>query len=68
MNVTRAFLPYMRAQKSDVIDNFGSIASWGGGLAFGLYAATKWTISGLSEPLRSGLEPFGIKAVVIKPG
>ncbi|OCL05210.1 NAD(P)-binding protein [Glonium stellatum] len=68
VNVTRAFLPYMRAQKKGVIANFGSMASWGGGPAYGLYAATKWAISGISESLRTELEPFGIKTIVIEPG
>jgi len=68
LNVTRAFLPYLRAQKSGVIANFGSIASWGGGPAFGLYAATKWAVSGLTESLRAEVAPFGIQAIVIEPG
>ncbi|KAF2808842.1 NAD(P)-binding protein [Mytilinidion resinicola] len=68
LNVVRAFLPYLRAQHSSVIANFGSIASWGGGPAFGLYAATKWAVSGLTESLRAEVEAFGIKVTVIEPG
>lgn len=36
LNVTRAVLPYMRAQKSGVIAHFGSIGSWSGAPAGGI--------------------------------
>lgn len=58
----------MRAQKSGAIAFFGSLGSWRGGPAFGLYAATKWACSGLAESLRPEVEPFGITACVIEPG
>ena len=48
LNVTRAVLPYMREQKSGAIAHFGSVGSWGGAPAGGLYCATKWAISGVS--------------------
>jgi NAD(P)-dependent dehydrogenase (short-subunit alcohol dehydrogenase family) len=68
MNVARAVLPYMRAQHSGVIANFGSIGSWRGTPGAGLYETSKWAVSGLSESMRPELEEFGIKAVVIEPG
>lgn len=37
INVTRCVLQFMRPQGSGVIANFGSLASWEGGLAFGYY-------------------------------
>lgn len=58
----------MRAQRSGVIAFFGSLGSWRGGPAFGLYAATKWACSGLAESLRPEVAPFGIDACVIEPG
>jgi NAD(P)-dependent dehydrogenase (short-subunit alcohol dehydrogenase family) len=51
-----------------VIANFGSIASWHGVPASGLYAATKWAVSGLTEALRAEVAPFGIQVTVIEPG
>ena len=45
LNVTRAVLPYMRAQKSGVIAHFGSVGSWGGAPAGGIYCGTKWVRS-----------------------
>ncbi|KAF2497487.1 NAD(P)-binding protein [Lophium mytilinum] len=68
LNVVRAFLPYLRAQQSGVIASFGSVGSWRGGPAFGLYAATKWAVSGLTESLRTEVEAFGIQVTVIEPG
>jgi NAD(P)-dependent dehydrogenase (short-subunit alcohol dehydrogenase family) len=68
LNVTRAVLPYMRKQRSGVIAGFGSLGSWRGGPAGGIYCATKWACSGLIESLRPELEPFGISATVIEPG
>jgi short-subunit dehydrogenase len=68
MNVARAVLPYMRAQKSGVVANFGSLGSWHGGSGFGLYAGTKWACSGISESMRQELEPIGITVTVIEPG
>jgi NAD(P)-dependent dehydrogenase (short-subunit alcohol dehydrogenase family) len=68
LNVSRAVLPFMRAQRSGVIALFGSLGSWRGGPAFGLYAATKWACSGLAESLRPEVAPFGIDACVIEPG
>ncbi|KAF2008584.1 NAD(P)-binding protein [Aaosphaeria arxii CBS 175.79] len=69
LNVSKAFLPYIRATEGEkTISNFGSIASWSGGPGYGLYCGTKWAISGISESMRAELEPFGIKVTVIEPG
>ncbi|EPE33312.1 NAD(P)-binding Rossmann-fold containing protein [Glarea lozoyensis ATCC 20868] len=68
LNVTRAVLPYMRTQRSGVIALFGSLGSWTGGPAFGLYAGTKWACSGLAESLKPEVAPFGIDVTVIEPG
>ncbi|KAK3701321.1 hypothetical protein LTR37_015542 [Vermiconidia calcicola] len=68
LNVTRAVLPYMRQQRSGVIAHFGSLGSWTGGPAGGLYCATKWAISGVTEGLRAEVAPFGIEVCCIEPG
>lgn len=68
LNVTRAVLPHMRAQRSGVIALFGSLGSWTGGPAYGLYAATKWACSGIAESLRPELAEYGIEACTIEPG
>lgn len=68
MNVTRAVLPFMRAQKHGVIGIFGSLGSWRGGPAFGNYAATKWACTAIAESLRPEVESFGIEVCSIEPG
>lgn len=66
--VTRAVLPYMRARKSGVIGNMGSIAGWEGGINCGLYCSTKFAMVGLSEALREEVKHLGIQVVIIEPG
>jgi NADP-dependent 3-hydroxy acid dehydrogenase YdfG len=68
LNVIRAVLPYMRAQRSGVVALFGSLGSWSSGAGFALYSGTKWACSGIAEGLRPELQPFGITALVIEPG
>lgn len=68
MNVVRAVLPGMRAQKSGVIVNVASI----GGLTTmplnSIYHATKYAVVGFTEGLTYELQPFGIDAKVVAPG
>ncbi|KAI0420135.1 estradiol 17-beta-dehydrogenase [Xylaria grammica] len=66
--VTRCALRFLRPQGFGVIANFGSLASWEGGLAYGYYSATKWAVSGFTESLNLECRPLGIAAVVIEPG
>lgn len=69
LNVSKAFLPYLREGKGHrTICNFGSIASWTGGAGAALYYSTKWAVSGLSEAMREELAPFGISVTVAEPG
>ncbi|HEY0192886.1 MAG TPA: SDR family oxidoreductase [Kofleriaceae bacterium] len=68
MNVTRAFLPRMRARRSGRIINVSSV---GGRLTlpyFGVYNSTKYAIESLSDALRYELQPFGIDVALIEPG
>src|SRR5271169_2247316 len=68
LNVTRAFVPYMRERRSGAVVNIGSIGGWGGIAGAGLYCATKAVVSSLSESLQEGLGPFGIEVHCIEPG
>ncbi len=67
MNVTRAVLPYMRAQKSGAIAHFGSSESWSGAPAGSLYCVTKWAMSGVTESLKPRVAPFGIDVTMSEP-
>lgn len=68
LNLTRAVLPYMRAQQSGTIAHFGSIGSWRGVPGASIYGGVKWAIAGLTESLRAEVEPFGIDVISIEPG
>ncbi|KAI0810518.1 estradiol 17-beta-dehydrogenase [Xylaria sp. FL0064] len=68
LTVARCALRFLRPQGFGVIANFGSLASWEGGLAYGYYSTTKWAVSGFTESLNMECRPLGIAAVVIEPG
>ncbi|KAA8646571.1 SDR family oxidoreductase [Aspergillus tanneri] len=68
IRVLRAALPSMRARKSGVVANFGSIGGWNGLPAAGMYGATKAAIAIYTEALRNELTPFGIDVTCIEPG
>jgi NAD(P)-dependent dehydrogenase (short-subunit alcohol dehydrogenase family) len=61
-------LPYMRENRWGRIVNISSI---GGKMAMpfgGWYHASKFALEGLSDSLRTEVEPFGIDVIVIEPG
>lgn len=66
--VLRAVLPSMRAQKSGVITNLGSVGGWSGAPTGGLYCASKAAIAIYTEALRGELAEFGIQTTCIEPG
>lgn len=68
LKVIRAVLPHMRERKSGVVANMGSVGGWRGSAGASMYCSTKFAIAGITESLRSELEPLGIDAVVIEPG
>lgn len=68
MNVTRAVLPVLRAQKGGAIVN---ISSMGGRLSFAgfsAYSASKFALEGVSEALAQEIAPFGVKVLIVEPG
>lgn len=68
LNVTRAFLPYFRAQRYGVIANISSLGAWGGYAGVGMYTSSKWAVSGISETMTAELADFGIKVCCVEPG
>jgi NAD(P)-dependent dehydrogenase (short-subunit alcohol dehydrogenase family) len=68
LNVSRAFLPYMRAQRSGTIVNIGSIGGYEGAIGFGLYNASKFAVAAMSDSMRREVEQFGIEVYTIEPG
>ncbi|EKG15333.1 Short-chain dehydrogenase/reductase SDR [Macrophomina phaseolina MS6] len=58
----------MRAQRSGVVANLGSIGGWHGVPAVGIYCASKAAIAVYTESLRAEVAPFGIRVTCIEPG
>ncbi|KIJ47758.1 hypothetical protein M422DRAFT_226126 [Sphaerobolus stellatus SS14] len=68
LNVSRAFLPYMRARKTGTVVWIGSLGGWRGVPNAGLYAATKFAVRGLSETMHAELSPLGLRSLYFDPG
>jgi NAD(P)-dependent dehydrogenase (short-subunit alcohol dehydrogenase family) len=68
LNVTRAVLPAMRAQRAGHIINISSIGGYRAAAGFGIYSSTKFAVEGITEALHAELKPLGIHATVVEPG
>ena len=69
VNVTRAALPVLRAQRSGVFVQFSSIGGRVGGTpGMGAYQTAKFAVEGFSEVLAGEVAPFGVKVVIVEPG
>ncbi|KAF8645764.1 hypothetical protein AX16_007631 [Volvariella volvacea WC 439] len=68
LNVARAFLPYMRARRTGTIVWTGSVGGWRSVPNAGIYAATKYTLRGISETLHEEIAPMGLRSVCIDLG
>jgi NAD(P)-dependent dehydrogenase (short-subunit alcohol dehydrogenase family) len=68
LNVTRAVLPVMRAQRSGLVVTFSSTAGITGGEFTSAYAASKFALEGWNESLTPEIAPFGIRTMLVEPG
>jgi NAD(P)-dependent dehydrogenase (short-subunit alcohol dehydrogenase family) len=68
LNVTRAVLPVMRAQRSGHVITFSSTAGLSGQEFVAAYCASKFATEGWMESLRFDLEPYGINTTIVEPG
>jgi NAD(P)-dependent dehydrogenase (short-subunit alcohol dehydrogenase family) len=68
MNVTRAVLPVMRAQRSGLVVTISSTAGIRGGEFLSAYAASKFGVEGWMESLTPEVAPFGIRTMLVEPG
>ena len=69
VNVTRAVLPQLRAQRSGLVVTISStagIAAEGDFLT--AYAASKFGVEGFMEGLAPEIAPFGIRTMLVEPG
>ena len=68
VNVTRAALPVMRAQRSGLVVTISSTAGIVGDQFLTAYAASKFGVEGWLESLTPEVAPFGIKTMLVEPG
>jgi NAD(P)-dependent dehydrogenase (short-subunit alcohol dehydrogenase family) len=68
MNVTRAALPVLRAQRSGLLVTISSTAGVAGGEFLTAYAAAKFGVEGWAESLAPEVAPFGIRTMIVEPG
>ncbi|OQE47255.1 hypothetical protein PENCOP_c001G08364 [Penicillium coprophilum] len=68
LNLTRAFLPYMRERRSGTILFMSSVGAYYGAPGASAYAGSKGLLEGLVPNLSLEIEPFGLRTCMITPG
>jgi NAD(P)-dependent dehydrogenase (short-subunit alcohol dehydrogenase family) len=68
MNITRAVLPVMRAQRSGLVVAISSTAGLVGQEFCTAYAASKFGVEGWIESLTPEVAPFGLRTMLVEPG
>ena len=68
VNVTRAVLPVMRAQRRGLIVTTSSAAGIAGVAFASGYSAAKFGVEGWIEALALEVAPFGIRTMLVEPG
>ncbi|CAB3831602.1 SDR family NAD(P)-dependent oxidoreductase [Achromobacter dolens] len=69
LNVVRAVMPRLRAQRAGHVFNISSILGFDGGRAgWGAYSAAKFAVSGLTEALALEAAPHGVRVSLVYPG
>ncbi|MDX6230210.1 MAG: hypothetical protein QOI76_3600 [Frankiales bacterium] len=68
VNVVRAVLPVMRAQRAGLLVQISSTAGIVGGEFLTAYAAAKFGVEGWFESLAPEVAPFGIRTLMVEPG
>ncbi|KDQ49764.1 hypothetical protein JAAARDRAFT_42602 [Jaapia argillacea MUCL 33604] len=68
LNVTRAFLPYMRERRVGTIIWIGSLGGWMSFPLCGAYCASKYAMRGVSQALHTEIAPLGLRSICIELG
>jgi NAD(P)-dependent dehydrogenase (short-subunit alcohol dehydrogenase family) len=68
VNVTRAALPVLRAQRDGHIIQISSIGGRRAAPGVGAYQSAKFAVGGFSEVLATEVGPLGIRVTVVEPG
>ncbi len=68
VNVTRATLPVLRAQRHGLIVTISSTGGIAGQAFVSAYSAAKFAVEGWMESLAPEVAPFGIRTMLVEPG
>jgi NAD(P)-dependent dehydrogenase (short-subunit alcohol dehydrogenase family) len=68
VNVTRAAIPVLRAQRSGHVIQISSIGGRLGSAGLSAYQSAKWAVEGFSEVLLKEVGPLGIRVTIVEPG
>src|SRR6476646_2154553 len=68
VNITRAALPVMRAQRRGLIVTISSTGGISGQAFVSAYSASKFGVEGWIESLAPEIAPFGIRTMLVEPG
>jgi NAD(P)-dependent dehydrogenase (short-subunit alcohol dehydrogenase family) len=68
LNVTRAILPVMRAQRSGHVVTVSALLGVIGGPFMSIFTASKHALEGWMESIAPEVEPFGIATTIVEPG
>jgi NAD(P)-dependent dehydrogenase (short-subunit alcohol dehydrogenase family) len=68
VNVTRAALPVLRAQRDGHFIQISSIGGRRASMGLSAYQAAKFAVEGFSESLANEVGPLGIRVTIVEPG
>ena len=68
VNVTRAAIPVLRAQRDGHIIQISSIGGRRGSPGLSAYQSAKWAVEGFSEVLAREVGPLGVRVTIVEPG
>lgn len=68
LNITRAVLPVMRAQRKGHIVTISALLGIMGAPFVSIFSASKFALEGWMESLAPEIEPFGITTTIVEPG
>ncbi|KAJ5700318.1 hypothetical protein N7536_003331 [Penicillium majusculum] len=68
LNLTRAFLPYMRDRRTGTILFMSSVGAYYGAPGASAYSGSKGLLEGIVPNLSLEIEPFGLRTCMVTPG